>query len=363
MYRGREASSSSSSTSKMPSWLESQYSLKRRLIEEDDFEWKLPTSSSSIKDGHKVLLKYVGGVDVSFLKEDPSVACGSLVVLDLQTLQLVYQDYSLVRLRVPYIAGFLAFREVPILLPLIEKMKNSQNPYYPQVIMVDGNGKLHPRGFGLACHLGVMANIPTIGVGKNLHYVDGLNEEEVGELLRARGRSGEDFAKLIGNSGCTWGAAMRATRGSYDPIYISIGHRISLDTAINLAKMTRKYHLPEPVRQADLRSREYIRNHKSTLLSLADGSWKTTTAIHLFNDMVSSAVLRGFPMYLNGLEGFCRWHLTDLHTTDECEIFRSFLIKKVYYENYVLTEEQLFAMRLEDFLISNGKRLLRFLRD
>lgn len=58
------------------------------------------------------MLKYVGGVDVSFLKEDPSVACGSLVVLDLQSLQIVYQDYSLVRLRVPYIAGFLAFREV-----------------------------------------------------------------------------------------------------------------------------------------------------------------------------------------------------------------------------------------------------------
>ncbi|XP_050231898.1 uncharacterized protein LOC126680762 [Mercurialis annua] len=344
----------------MPSWLETQHSLKRRLIEEDDFEWKLPNSS---RNDSKLLLKYVGGVDVSFLKEDPSVACGSLIVLDLQTFRVVYEDYSLVRLRVPYIAGFLAFREVPILLPLIEKMKKSQNPFYPQLIMVDGNGKLHPRGFGLACHLGVLADIPTIGIGKNLHYVDGLNEDEIRELLQDRARNGEDFAKLTGRSGCMWGAAIRATRGSHDPIYVSIGHRISLDTAINVAKITRKYHLPEPVRQADLRSREYIRNQKSTLLTMADSSWKTTTAIHLFNELASSDFLRFLPSYLRGPESLCRWHLTHLHTTDQCEIFRSFLIKKVYYENYVLTEEQLYAMGLEDFLISNGKRLLRFLRD
>ncbi|XP_057991975.1 uncharacterized protein LOC110668907 isoform X2 [Hevea brasiliensis] len=344
----------------MPSWLETQHSLKKRLIDEDDFEWQLPTSSrnrSSVeRHGHQVVLRYVGGVDVSFLKEDPSIACGILVVLDLQTFQIVYQDYSLVRLRVPYIAGFLAFREVPILLPLIEKMKNSQNPYYPQVIMVDGNGMLHPRGKS------PLANLPTIGVGKNLHYVDGLNEEEVIRLLQAGRRSGEDFVKLVGDSGRILGAAMRPPRGSQDPIYISIGHRVSLDTAIKIAKITRQYHLPEPVRQADLRSRDYIREHKPMLLNLANSTWKTTAAIDLFNDMASSGVLE-FPIYKDGLESFCRWHLTDLHTTDQCDMFRSFLIKKVYYEKFALTEQQYFAMGLEDFLISNGKRLLRFLRN
>ncbi|XP_065855189.1 uncharacterized protein [Euphorbia lathyris] len=362
MQQQHGGSSNSNSNSRMPTWLETQHSLKKRLIEEDDFEWKLPNSSSE-KDA---VIKYVGGVDVSFLKEDPSVACGSLVVLDLRTHQIVYEDYSLVRLRVPYIAGFLAFREVPILLPLIEKMKRSQNPCYPQVIMVDGNGKLHPRCFGLACHLGVMADIPTIGIGKNLHYVDGLDEDQVTKLLQARGRSGEDFVKLTGKSGSILGAAMSSKRGAYDSnekIYISIGHRISLDTAIRLVKLTRNYHLPESVRQADLRSRRYIREHKSTLLTMAEECWKTRTAINLFNELANSGTLGGFPQYYDeGLERYCRWHLTDLHTTDECGMFRSFLIEKIYYENHVLSEEQLIAMGLEDFLISNGKRLLRFLR-
>ncbi|WCJ33731.1 endonuclease V family protein [Euphorbia peplus] len=365
MQQQRGGSSNSESNSRLPSWLETQHSLKKRLIEDDDFQWKLSSSSSSSSSCGVEIIKYVGGVDVSFLKEDPSVACGSLVVLDLHTFQIVYEDYSLVRLRVPYIAGFLAFREVPILLPLIEKMKTSQNPFFPQVIMVDGNGKLHPRCFGLACHLGVMANLPTIGIGKNLHYVDGLDEDQVTKLLQAKARSGEDFVKLTGKSGNLLGAAMRSKRGAYDSnekIYVSIGHRISLDTAIKLVKLTRNYHLPESVRQADLRSRKYIRENKSTLLTLAEECWKTTTAINLFNDLVDSGILGSFPAYYEGLERYCRWHLTNLHTTDECEMFRSFLIEQIYYNNHTLTEEQLIAMGLEDFLISNGKRLLRFLR-
>ncbi|KDP38208.1 hypothetical protein JCGZ_04851 [Jatropha curcas] len=163
MYRGGEGSSSPS-ISKTPSWLQTQYSLKRELIQEDDFDWKLPTSASRTNatldknGGDQVLLKYVGGVDVSFLKEDPSVACGSLIVLDLQSFRVVYQDYSLVRLRVPYIAGFLAFREVPILLPLIEKMKNSRNPYYPQVTLsyTLKNCIFFKKSFCMFCHFSMV---------------------------------------------------------------------------------------------------------------------------------------------------------------------------------------------------------------
>lgn len=89
-----------------------QDSLKERLITEDDFNWKLP-NSIELKE-EEVLLKFVGGVDISFSKEDPSLACGCLVVLDLQTLQLVYEDYSIHNLQVPYVPGFLAFREVSL---------------------------------------------------------------------------------------------------------------------------------------------------------------------------------------------------------------------------------------------------------
>lgn len=106
---------------------------------------------------------------MSFSKEDPSIACGCIVVLDLQTLQIVYEDYSLLRLQVPYVPGFLAFREAPVLLLLLDNMKKRANHFYPQVLMVDGNGLLHPRGFGLASHIGVLANLTTIGVGKNVN--------------------------------------------------------------------------------------------------------------------------------------------------------------------------------------------------
>ncbi|WCJ33722.1 endonuclease V family protein [Euphorbia peplus] len=169
-------------------------------------------------------------------------------------------DSAHVTLHVPYIAGFLAFREAPVLSQLLEKMKNDNNPYYPQLLMVDGNGMLHPRGFGLACHLGVLKSIPTIGIGKNLHCIDGLTEKRVRKCLLDSERSGKDFMTLIGRSGCVHGVAMRSTEGSIKPIFISIGHRISLDTAVKIVKMTCKYRVPEPIRQADKRSRDYIRS-------------------------------------------------------------------------------------------------------
>ncbi|KAL6344826.1 hypothetical protein AAG906_002732 [Vitis piasezkii] len=261
--------SSAESHQFIENWIQVQDSLKRRLVTEDDFTWKLPKPTSTatvrgrIEEGDdKHVLKYVGGVDVSFSKDDPSVACGTIVVLDLGTLEVVYDDYSVVRLQTPYVPGFLALREAPVLLKLLEKMKNSAHPFYPQLLMVDGNGLLHPRGFGLACHLGVLANIPTIGIGKTLHHVDGLTQSGVRELLEAKGNLTEDFIALTGYSGRTLGVAMRSTESSLKPIFVSIGHRVSLDTAIIIIKMTCNYRVPEPVRQADIRSRQYLQKHQ-----------------------------------------------------------------------------------------------------
>ncbi|XP_022638145.1 endonuclease V isoform X2 [Vigna radiata var. radiata] len=200
-------------------WITTQDILREKLITDDSFSWKLSSEGEpGYKKGEE--LRYVGGVDISFSKDDPSKACGTLVVLDFHTLQVLYQDFSFVTLQVPYVPGFLAFREAPVLQQLLEKMKRSDNPFYPQLLMVDGNGILHPRGFGLACHIGVEANLPTIGIGKN---------------------------------------AMRSTQGSIKPIFISIGHMISLQTAIMIVQKTCKFRVPEPIRQADIRSRDYIR--------------------------------------------------------------------------------------------------------
>ncbi|XP_018450423.2 uncharacterized protein LOC108821928 isoform X2 [Raphanus sativus] len=257
--------SSTSSSNQLESWTEEQDQLKKKLITHDDFPWKLP-SSTALPQGPAETLKYVGGVDISFSKDDSSVACACLVVLEIPSLRVVHNDLSLLRLNVPYVPGFLAFREAPVLLKILEKMRDDQHPFFPQVLMVDGNGILHPRGFGLACHLGVLAHIPTIGVGKNLHHVDGLDHSEVRRLFQLKENEDERVFKLVGYSGFTWGVGFRPTLSSLKPIYVSVGHRISLDSAVEAVKMTCKYRVPEPIRQADIRSRAYLQKHQLRLL-------------------------------------------------------------------------------------------------
>ena len=114
-----ESSSPNTSQDDHKQWIEAQDDLKRRLVTEDDFSWKL--SKENEEEEEEVLLRYAGGVDISFSKEDTSVACGTLVVLDIQSqdLQTVYHDRYLVTLTVPYVPGFLAFREVYFLSSLL----------------------------------------------------------------------------------------------------------------------------------------------------------------------------------------------------------------------------------------------------
>ncbi|KAH7428542.1 hypothetical protein KP509_09G006200 [Ceratopteris richardii] len=171
-------------------------------------------------------------------------------------MEVIYEDFKIVHLHMPYIPGFLAFRESPVLLMLLERLANEHPDRYPQVLLVDGNGILHPRGFGLASHIGVMANIPTIGVAKNLYCVDGLCRERI---HMASGIT--DETPLVGNSGKILGMALRSHRDSIKPMFVSIGHRISLDTAVDVVRECCKYRIPEPVRQADIRSRGQIRAH------------------------------------------------------------------------------------------------------
>nr|CAG8583790.1 7736_t:CDS:2 [Entrophospora candida]CAG8585681.1 7687_t:CDS:2 [Entrophospora candida] len=200
-------------------------------------------------------LKYIGGVDLSFIKDSQEDAVASLVI---------YENFLSVKLKLPYIAGFLAFREVESILELLKTLEKSNSSIYPQVIIVDGNGTLHPRGFGLASHLGVLANIPTIGVAKNFLQIDdgeNLTMVNVKNMAKEKLSKGGDTYLLEGNSGTIWGAALRSLDSTTNPVFVSIGHRISLETAIHLVLKCCKYRVPEPTRQADVRSREYIRNH------------------------------------------------------------------------------------------------------
>ncbi|CAA2960387.1 endonuclease V isoform X1, partial [Olea europaea subsp. europaea] len=233
------------STDLQDKWIEIQDSLKKKMKIEDDFNWKIPTTEvqnleekTENSDSCGAILKYVGGVDLSFSKADPSIACATLVVLDLNTLQVVYEDFSIVKLHTPYIPGFLAFREVLFMNFSFQFL--FVNLYHFVEIF---------RCMGLACHLGVLANIPTVGIGKNLHHVDGLNQSRVRQLLAGEGNSSKDVFTLIGDSGSTLGAAMRSTQDASKPIFISVGHRVSLSSAIKIVKLSCRFRVPEPIRQ------------------------------------------------------------------------------------------------------------------
>lgn len=231
------------------SWEREQSHLRDRLITSNTETWQ------NVPDFHG--LERVGGVDLSYVKEDDTSACASLIVLSYPDLEVIYEDCQMVTLDAPYVAGFLAFREVPSLVEAVKRLQEEASSVMPQVLLVDGNGVLHHRGFGVACHLGILTGLPTIGVAKNLLQVDGLENNESHRGQAKELQNGGDFFYLKGGSGNLLGAALKSSQKSVKPIYISVGHQISLETAVKLVHSCCKYRVPEPIRQADIRSREF----------------------------------------------------------------------------------------------------------
>uniref|UniRef100_A0A8C8B3H1 Endonuclease V n=1 Tax=Otus sunia TaxID=257818 RepID=A0A8C8B3H1_9STRI len=224
-------------------WEREQAQLQASVVEEDTEEWQ--------KDSSFRGLERVGGVDLSYIKGDDTSACASLVVLSYPALEVLYEDCRMVAVSAPYVAGFLAFREVPFLVEAVQRLQQEQPKLKPQVLLVDGNGLLHPRGFGVACHLGVLTDLPCIGVAKNLLQVDGLVRDELHrEQIRSLQREGDTFP-LTGTSGRVLGMALRSYNNSCKPLYVSVGHRVCLQTAVRLVKSCCRYRIPEPIRQPD----------------------------------------------------------------------------------------------------------------
>jgi deoxyinosine 3'endonuclease (endonuclease V) len=229
-------------------WRREQTQLKQQLRDTDPQGW-------SPND-----IKYIAGVDISFFKDNEVDAVSSLIVMSYPDFNVVYEAYKFVQLTLPYIPHFLGFREVSHLLDLLNELKEKSPQFYPDMILVDGNGMLHPLGFGVACHLGVLADVATIGVAKKLLFMDGITREKVNQWKNAHLNKGGDSYKLVGDSGQVHGAILRGTDDAGQPIFVSVGHKVSLDTALEVVKKSCLYRIPEPIRQADLRSRDVVRN-------------------------------------------------------------------------------------------------------
>ncbi len=194
-----------------------QQQLRKRVVTEDDF----------------APLEYVAGVDIGF-EQDGTITRAAIAVLRLADLEL--HDYALARkpTTFPYIPGFLSFREIPAALDALAQLKAP-----PDILLCDGQGIAHPRRLGIASHLGVLTNIPSVGVAKSLLV------GRFGPLSDERGawEPMHDRGEVIG-------AALR-TRAGTKPLYISSGHRISLQSAIDLVmRCTTRYRLPETTRWA-----------------------------------------------------------------------------------------------------------------
>ena len=188
---------------------EIQYNLSKKVIEQDSFE----------------KLQRVAGVDVSFEKDNSAVAAA--VVIDLDYLKVIDSKTLEVELLFPYISGFLGFREVNAVISVLRKLNSDFD-----VLMVNGHGIMHPRGFGLASHVGLLMDVPTIGVAKRL---------------------------IKGNYRHTCVNSLKTVEFRNKPMgacdkqkCVSIGHKISLKTAIDIVLKTSIFKMPEPIRQAHI---------------------------------------------------------------------------------------------------------------
>ena len=175
----------------------------------------------------------VAGVDVGF-ENSGRTTRAAIAVLSFPELELHTQVISRSRTCFPYVPGYLSFRELPAVLKALEKLKTT-----PDLLLCDGQGIAHPRRFGLACHLGVLTDIPSIGVAKS--RLIGTHED----LPPEKGQ----WVPLV-DKGETIGAVLR-TRTNVNPVYVSIGHRVSLKTAIDyVLRCTTRFRLPETTRWA-----------------------------------------------------------------------------------------------------------------
>lgn len=199
--------------------IELQKRLASEVVERDDF---------------KEPVKTVAGIDLGY-SEKTNTCRAVVVILSFPSLELIESAEAILPIQFPYVPGLLSFRETPVALEALKSVQTA-----PDLILCDGQGRAHPRRFGIACHIGLFTDVPTIGVGKSILVG---KYEDLGET---RG----SVAPLT-HKNETVGAALR-TKDGVQPVYVSVGNRIGLETAVDFVlKCTPKYRLPETTRLAD----------------------------------------------------------------------------------------------------------------
>ena len=179
-------------------------------------------------------IRFVAGVDLAFSRDGARCLAG-VVLWDCQEAVVVEEQVAARPLRFPYVPGLLSFRETPAVLAALRKLRNT-----PDCVMCDGHGYAHPRRFGIACHVGILCNLPTIGCAKS----------------RLTGEHGTPGAKrgaraALIDAGQVIGTVLR-TREGVRPVFVSIGHRMDLPTAERIVlDCSQGFRLPEPTRRAD----------------------------------------------------------------------------------------------------------------
>lgn len=184
-------------------------------------------------------VRTVAGLDVAYADDRLAAAA---VVLDADSLDVVEEATVLDRPAFPYVPGLFAFRELPALVEALRKLSVT-----PDLLVCDGHGLAHPKRFGLACHLGVLTGLPTIGVGKT--RLVGSYDEPAAD--RGAWSALSDGGQVVGR-------ALRTQTG-VRPVFVSVGHRADLDTACAVTlRLAPRYRLPETTRRADRLSRRTL---------------------------------------------------------------------------------------------------------
>ena len=198
-------------------------------------EIQLSLAKKVVAESEVIDPSLVAGIDIA-APDAQGIARGAIVILRYPELSIVEVEIAQGKLTLPYIPGLLSFRETPLILAACVKLNN-----IPDLILIDGQGIAHPRRLGLASHVGLFLDLPTIGCAKSI-------------LCGQHQPLGEDTGSHAGllDNGELIGAALR-TKSGVRPIYVSVGHKIGLTSALQLVmKCCRGYRLPEPTRLAHL---------------------------------------------------------------------------------------------------------------